>query len=1248
MLAILGELAIGLSINLATNLAWDRKIKRDDRKTIEQIRLQMSEFNRRYDDTELDTKAFESFLKSSDVVEKIYTRIFEAYKVESELMIDFKKRITKYAVDEVNKYYKQYSRCIKNEEIFYEYFCDLVDSLITIRDNLLTFTSSVQTGVLTERIDIAKHEIRTEIGITKHELTEEIKAQFAQMKEDNVFAEDKIKQIKDLVSLYKFSEAKEEITKVFETQQFLSNSQRELIYFQKARILINTGKYSELVDILNKIGKINSFSKYITEINYYIACHNKNVILFENTIAAFEEYKYSIEQVELKRANYELAVDNIDKVLSIIATEGEIKVELQEFAEAHYYYGIFLMRSSDFKRANIEFSKAFELNKNIIYKYNSLTAKFYILFNDIESRIASSKEYLEEVRNTINEFEDINYILEFFSDAQVTYYWMYLINLMSIVDPKKSLDEIACIDSRLNENELIKSIKADVYFKNLMDDHAKKILEDIWNFTPANTIYLFTIYAKESNWNAIIAKYEQLLEAEFSENPAILILFIKAKSEIGGYESVRDKILRLSQIYASEIMFIRDAIKIVLMNKDEENLIRILDLLSSQKDSMLDFDLKLVGELLNKYSKFEYCRNLLETRIEKSESLLNVYIETYGNLDKMSDLVEIANEKVKLLYNNGYRYKALLRFKANIEFVLGIYRKAVQTLEEYREIYGVDDYYAYYYVASKIEKKEYDGLDKEIEFLMGTNYASYHQLVAVLKARQGIWDEAQRIALSALYHSYDNLSKEILFNYIGMVLSNIDKEQNRVELEEVVNNTVVTLKSKDKFRNIAIHVDKNIITKQGEIKFGCENYHFDDPTSLILTTIGRKGEIIVLDDIEYEIVNIVDLFAYFHRFCLSKLQTEYPSHDYFITCSAPTPEEAIEEMKKTMALVNEEKNKQLNMYNFGVECSLPISCLSGSDIDSYSEMVISLLNHKNQHLYVGEVAFYEGTEYVISLSSIIILATFEMLDKLEQISERCVITKDVEKSINEGIKESQKHAKITSGVAMLNENGELSFCSYTEEDKRNRKIYWTKILQTIYKIKHVEVQIEDNEIYEVFSKYLLDEDVSSIELSKKSNKVLVCDDLFIRKLHHGITGTTGTTNIIGLLVSEDLITYEELIDLISKLVKSKYLYPLNASLLYDIFLWIISIQEEETRSLYFDKLKDIYKNILDDVSAPYYGNIHEEFVRMVQSAGISTVWVYELVREPFKLKPFDEFLIEKSQDVIRKMFTIDETFDDKI
>lgn len=1232
MLETMEAIALGLFTNLISNLVSDGKMNLQNQKTIKQIRQRIGEFNRKYDNTVVDTHAFQNILEKSKFVERVYTRIFKNYSIDAEPITDFKRTIALYAIEEVNKFYKKYSRCIKDEEVFYEYFSDLVDTCISIREGLLTLESSIQTAILTEKV-----------GSSKREILEAMQDQFEHMKEDNCFAEDKINEIKSLVNLFKYTEAEKELSNALEAQQFLSNSQRELVYYQRARIYINTGRYSELEKITKKIRRINSNSKYLTEIKYYIACHQQDVKSFEEAIESFVEYKYSSEQILLKRVYFEFILEKNNNVCDMITINGKLKEELLEYPEVHFYFGHILNQNCDFNNGYLEFSKAFELRNNIVYKYNSMISKYHILMNERIKRADLSEKYIEEVNKAIDEFKKIKYITEYQSDKEKEDYWVMLIELSLIIDPKKTLNEITKLDEKLSESKLIRSMKAEVYYRNNMTDSAKIILEELWKYIPHNTMLLFTIYANEGRWNEIIVKYKELADIEYSENPTVIAILMKAKSEVEGYENVRDELLRLTKTFASEISYIGNVIKVILENNDELSLSEILRLIDSKKGNYFDSGLQLISELLYNYSKFEEVRELIEDRVLESEALNTIYIRTLWDFEKKPEMIVIVNEKVKELYNNGCRYRDFLMFKVQVEKVLKLPRKVIQTLEEYKKIHGIDDYYASYFIDAKIEKKEYDNLEEEVELLLSSNNPVSHQLVAILKAKQEKWDEAQRIALSALYNSHSNLGKEVLRNYISMHFSNLHRERDEVDLEEARNNTVITLESKGTARKIAIHTDKSFLENSGEIKFDCENYHADDTISILLTLMGKKGEIINLEGVEYRIVDIVDLYVYFNRFCLIKLQTEYPDHSYFINCSAPTPEELIGEMMKIMASSNQQKQEELKWYNFQeLNNGLPISFFSGNNIDSYSEMIISLLNYKKQHLYAGEIAVYKNKEYVISLSSIIFLAKFDLLDKLEQVYGKCVITVETEKSIREGTKESQKHAKLTSGFVNFDEDGELYFYSYTEEDKRDRKAFWARILQSISKLKNEKVEIDDNDMYEIFAKHLLDEDVSSIELSKKSGKVLVCDDLFIRKLHHGVTATSNTTNFVGFLISEELLTCEEFIDLMLKLLKVEYLYPLNAPLLFKSFLWVLSIESEDTRVEYFEKMKEIYRHILDEGSEQYYNNIYHEIVKMTRDYDIPVVWVYELVREPLKLKPLDVIVNETINKVVSLMVIDDD------
>ena len=387
--------------------------------------------------------------------------------------------------------------------------------------------------------------------------------------------------------------------------------------------------------------------------------------------------------------------------------------------------------------------------------------------------------------------------------------------------------------------------------------------------------------------------------------------------------------------------------------------------------------------------------------------------------------------------------------------------------------------------------------------------------------------------------------------------------------------------------------------------------------------------------------NIINIFSYFNQFCLEKLQNEYPEHGFYDMLSAKNPEGLIEQLKESLDKIKKQTSQQLNDYNFGLETGMPISYLSGKNIDSYAEMIISLLKFPKQHLYTGEASIHTGKKYVLSLSSIIMLANLNLLDTIACIKEKLVISSETLKSIEQGVKESQKHAKITSGNVVLGEDGKIISYSFTEEDKKNRKKYWTKILIAIKQIKVVNVEVDDLPLFDLLEKHLIDDDIQNIEVSKKLNFVLVSDDLFIRKIHHGITNSKNTTNSMGLILSENLLTLEELIIKINQLVKSKYLYPLTSDLLFKFYAWIISIEDDDTRIIYFNKLKEIYSNILNEDSYMHYIQIHKEFVDSALKSGLPSVGIYKLVEEPFKLKPFEQFMEDKKKEIFKGLFYLE-------
>ncbi|PFB14637.1 PIN domain-containing protein [Bacillus cereus] len=1215
MNGFIGRVASSLTIKLITSAIGKQKLKLEEKMKIKNIQVRISDFNRKFDNTELDTYTFQKHIESTEIEDKIYERIFEGKDSKIGTIQDFKIFLAQEAIQNVNNTYEKMKRSkIHNEEIFYEYFSELVDELIDIRNNILSWDSLVQVAIIKDAIQ---------------ENHDEIIQELKKLRQHNIFAEDKIEHIKNQIDQYKLDEIEKELSDVLEAQDLLSNSQREEVYYQKVRIAVLTNKYEQLGTIKDKIQRINCESKYILEIDYELACYQKNERAFSTLIEKFKKHRYSDEQLLLKKVHFHIMSNMFSEAKELLVVEGELRAELKEYHNAHGYLGIILLQDNESYKAQQAFNKAFELQNNIIYKYNALKAQRACLIEEVHK----GKEWLEsELTEVISELREIQYITEFFSTKKIIEFWMVLIGLLVIKSPKEALMELDYIHAHIKKEKAIQSLFADVYYLNKMYKQAKEILLKVWDYDQNNIIKLLFIYDIEKNWGSIVEKYNLLKKDEYISNPIIYTLNLKARYKLHGYSNVKQDIIHLMQREQDNSLIIwMECLRIVLEIEDEGLFRKVMDNIDSAKNYISNKDLFFISQLLLDFKKNEDVREILDDKIESDKQLLELYFNSYREILGDNQETHLVYEKVKCIYSKGIRFNTLMRFKVDIEITFKNWRKAKESLLEYRALFGLDTYYAYNMITSSINRKEYGDLEDEINHLLATQDPDMQLLIAFLKSHQEKWSEAQNLALTALYTSHDKLSKETLMNFLRLYFANTEKS-DEANYNRVKNNSVVFLKNENGIRKVAIHQNKGIIKEAGEVVFDCENYPYDDYRSLILKSEGEIGEKIEFSNEEYEVSNILNLFTYMFRLCLEKVQNDYPDHDNFITYSFSEPEELINDIEKMLKNEEREYAKLLEYYNFGVETGIPISYLSGKDITNYAEMLLFLLNHKRQHLFTGKASIHNNqnnNQYILSISSLLLLANFGLMGKLKKIMNRCYVSPEVIKCIEIGMQDADKHSKVSSGVLRLNEEGQVYKEVYNEEGKKARRKFWSEIRRELSNFTKVKVDIDEHELYNPISGIALDADIESIELSRKIDGIFVCDDLFIRRLHQGVTDGNNTTNFIGLLISEELVTYPELISIILELVKAKYLYALNSNIILDYIEWLFSLEKQSDRETYWEKLKDVFYYIYSEDSLPYYAEFHNEIIVGGMKKGIRPIFLYELMKRPLKLKPFNEFIAEQ-------------------
>lgn len=139
--------------NFAGYLLSKGLTNREEKKLIKEIENTVTEFNRKFDDTEVDSNYFVDFLEQNKISDTIIQRVFNAYKTSKEDYEVISKQLALEAVEFVNiKKDKLKHTHVKNPNDFEEYFSDLLEILINFRESLLSIKEKAVLSIVDESI----------------------------------------------------------------------------------------------------------------------------------------------------------------------------------------------------------------------------------------------------------------------------------------------------------------------------------------------------------------------------------------------------------------------------------------------------------------------------------------------------------------------------------------------------------------------------------------------------------------------------------------------------------------------------------------------------------------------------------------------------------------------------------------------------------------------------------------------------------------------------------------------------------------------------------------------------------------------------------------------------------------------------------------------------------------------------------------------------------------------------------------
>lgn len=163
-MSFLGYIAGSLiAPNFAGYLISKGLANREEKKLIQEIEEKVSAFNRKFDDTEVDSNYFVEFLEQSNVCSSIIDRVFHAYKTSKDDYNTLSKGLAKEAIVFANlKKDKFKYPHVKRASDFENYFSELFGVLVDFRESLLSIKDNAMVSIVDESVR------RAEMNISKN------------------------------------------------------------------------------------------------------------------------------------------------------------------------------------------------------------------------------------------------------------------------------------------------------------------------------------------------------------------------------------------------------------------------------------------------------------------------------------------------------------------------------------------------------------------------------------------------------------------------------------------------------------------------------------------------------------------------------------------------------------------------------------------------------------------------------------------------------------------------------------------------------------------------------------------------------------------------------------------------------------------------------------------------------------------------------------------------------------------------
>lgn len=972
----------------------------------------------------------------------------------------------------------------------------------------------------------------------------------------------------------------------------------------KAKNDINVGNYVEVNNLLKEYMTVEGFDKLSKnlkiDIIYYRAINLLNMGKYDEAKAIAEQI-LAIDKKNLKYYKFEASLNmllvnrkdyntNIDKLKELNETENELESYEIKMLYNEKEYDEIIKRYITNNSANEKLPKTDDcigiLISSLMIKNEKILAKKVLEKIELKTEyvtylkavtnlceILNDKNSVQDIKefnkNILNENIELLKSVKGYFDKNIIYrkyYYYYLLRSLLIQDPMLCVNEYEKLNDELKKDKELKIIYIDALILMNKIDLAEKNI----NENDITEIEMLMRYVDVLNLKRDYKKIIELLDGKkldnLKDNGFLATKYVQALMNEKGIEEAEKDInkeyleIPLVNITIAEFLY---------KNKYPKNkILQYCDQAIQTVDLGNELIIGILAEKFEKMQLFKKSIKLLEKCQMQCIKTKVIYIRSViqdrkSSESSKSNALKIVDEVIE---NEG-KSNEILMYKGEL---LRRKNRNEEAFKCYEEAFEISNTYtsAYYCLSSKYENQDYYNVDKYINFLNDSNDLYHMIIVAAMYAKQGDFEKANKKIYNIIYNMRNKMNFDITAKIVfGIFFTDYNKYEWK-KYDRVENDAIVILQSDDNIiKKVCIETDI-IMQEETEKLYDIELYNYQSviKNKLILK---KKDDEVTINDKKYNIKDIVNKYEY----CMFKVR------DYFFENIPDKSKygriirndiDSKNPLKDIMPILQERKryvDDIVDRYRMkDNEVGLTLSKFSQMIGSDECRTIKSLLNDTDDLYYTGEISNEVAEEYVVTISSLIVLKIFGMDKILIDNKSKIHVAESTINKLNKYFleKASDRHS---ASMGIGNDNKPYMI-ENTEKDIENEREFIREIIETANQLK-IEKNTYKEDKLSLFS-ILDEEEQDSMCIAKNKNYTLIVDDLCLRKIY-AYFSNGDKNNQSNSMEFMKYMTFAERIETLEKVSKTQYLYCINKDTILELLFWN---QDEQ-------KLKTIICNLLE-------------------------------------------------------------------